>query len=282
MPEIRLPIRPDGFESVMRTARRRRRRQLSAGGGLGASVIALVLLVPHAGGLDSLRPVENPVSGVIATDSASPTPTTSPGPQDSATPSPTPTDAANPGIPGSGSPADVASPTPEETLEPVLQVRSYPVVRDEIGYDGTTTSCVSNDTYDTGQGWCVQFPGPFTAKSGSTQDYRIQLCRLPGFPAATLSFSGDEASFDLTNNSHTEWVADRHPDDRTAATAVVQPSRCERWSVSWDTLDVNGELLPPSEGYSLDAAIYTDATIVGSRPSTNAVISLSNAFTITR
>lgn len=281
MPEIRLPMRPGGFESALRSARRRRRIQVSASGGVGASLVVLAFVFPRSGGIDSLRPVENPVSGITATESATPNPSASPGPEESASPSPSADPSGVPAIPGGpGEAAPEPSPV-EETLEPLSPARSYPITRDEIAYDGATATCASNDTYDTGQGWCVQFPGPFTAKTGSTQAYRAQLCRLPGFPAATLTFSGDEASFDLTRSGRTEWVSNRHPQDSAPASAVVQANRCERWSVVWDTLDVNGEFLPPANSYTLDASIYTDASIVGSRPSTAAVIALSSGFTIT-
>ena len=275
MPEVLLPVRPGGFEAAMAGARRRRRVQLGAGGGMGASVIALVLLLPHGNDLNSLRQVDQPPAAITDT---SPSPSESATNEPSATPSPSST-----GVPGDPlvvlGPNSSPTPSPEESLEPVEPAREYAVQRDVTTYDGDAAGCAASDTYGTAEGWCAQFPGPFTTKTAISQTYRVQLCRLPGLPAGSLGFTGDQASFAVTRQMRTEWESTLHPKDSSHSQVTVEPGTCARWSVAWDTLDSNGDLLPVADNYQLEATINSTGGLVGEG---SGVIWQSNTLSITR
>ena len=279
MPDIQLPVRPGGFEQAWGKAQHRRRIQAGAGGGAAASLVLVVLLFPHGVGLDSLRQDPNPPAVLAG----------SPSPSTPATESPMPTGSPTATIPsplpgGVAAPSSTPEPSPSsaEPLEPAKPTRSYPITRDETAYDGSTAKCATSDTYGVAQGWCAQLPGPFVAKSGSTQVYRVQICRLPNFPTVKLRFYGDQAAFDVVRDLRPEWSADQHPQDHAVTTVQVAATRCARWSVEWDTRDGNGDLLPASSAYTLDASIYTAAGVAGTDPNSYGVIAFSQQFTITR
>jgi hypothetical protein len=266
-----------GFDDALRRTHRRRLRRratLAATAGSAAVVLVAVLGITGNGPLDSLQQ-EQPATQGGPRDSDAPSTTPNPSPTRIPTsaagfaPAVPLTPASPPQIGTRSSSATSAGTTtagnapgvssgPEATAASIEI--SSPLTRTEHPYSNNSPCADTSGRAATG--WCVQFPGPYTGRSGQPTSLSLDLCRLPGVPGATASFpSTAEASFQLstTSNPPTQlWLlAHQHPAHTARHEITVGSGQCLSWQVTWHNRDDQGHPIAPGD-YTLAVSVDAD------------------------
>ena len=249
---------PDGVQDVFRRARSRRRRQAlltSSGFAVVGTVAGVLLIVPGAGtGADRLSVVPaSPQPGQSQTASTA----AKPSPASSSTSSARGRPAAGQQPMGPPRPADAgateASPTPYAPTR--RHSAPAPITRSTVGMNPGCDPASAAE----GNGWCLLYTGPQTARRKHPVQLSAELCRASIYGDGTVQFNDTrQIFFQLQEQTGAvDWTAGQGVRNRAATTnQVVRAGTCLRWTATWDTIAANGFYAPPGY-YSISLGLDT-------------------------
>jgi len=112
--------------------------------------------------------------------------------------------------------------------------------------DPAATSCAYQPE-SAPSGWCVDYPGPYSAPAGVPLDLSVEVCRIKGLGTGTLRFgTAQEADVGIWGTTRAQSWQWSHGRDFAATrhSLTVPAGECLRWTTRWTTRANNGALLP--------------------------------------
>ena len=262
-----------GADDALARVRRRRRRSgaaVAGGGGVALSAVAAAFLVLAPADKDALRVDDTPVTDPAPAATVRP-PGPTPTPEPEVTPSTAPSTVVTVGTSSAPVPRPGATPGTDPTAAPAPRPSAPPAPAPAPGRGTTLTRQVVPYTASTAcdltgePGWCVEWTGVTSSRTGERAALGLQLCNLPDGRGGRAQFS-DELEIDVRiydgepNPPEWGWYDDR-PGTRGPAIDVADAT-CLRWRLDWDGLRTDGRPMAPGD-YTRTYSVSADLGAVG-------------------